>query len=85
MDDVTMCTSNCPISDNCYRYMAEPNKYDQTYSFLESECIPKEYDLFIPYEIKEQNITYTLDDFILDEIKQIKTYRNEGSDYIESN
>ena len=70
MADVTMCTGNCPISDNCYRYMAEPNKYGQTYSYLENECIPNDYDLFVPYKIKEETTNYTLDDFILDEIKK---------------
>ena len=73
MADITMCTGNCSVKESCYRYMAEPNKYGQTYSSLENVCLPT-YSEFIPYEGKENTISYTLDDFIMDEIiKQKKT------------
>ena len=55
MSDICMCTGNCPVSDNCYRYMAIPNTYGQTYSSLESICIPNDYSELIPYEFIEQD------------------------------
>lgn len=67
MQDICMCTGNCPVSENCYRYMAEPNKYGQTYSSLEDVCLSN-YSELIPYENKENKISYTLEDFIMDEI-----------------
>lgn len=70
--DITMCTGNCPISDNCYRYMTNPDSYGQTYSCLEDICIPNNYSMLIPYEIKQNKINYTLEDFILDEIYKSK-------------
>lgn len=55
MSDICMCTGHeCPVRESCYRYMAEPNKYWQTYSCLESICIPNEYAEFIPVEIKKE-------------------------------
>lgn len=74
MPDITMCTGNCPVKENCYRYMAVPNRYGQSYSCLEAICIPNGYSELIPYEknIKEEEnkkiINYTLDDFLLAEI-----------------
>ena len=74
MADITLCTGNCPIKENCYRYMAIPNPYGQTFSCLESICIPNGYSELIPYQKniqKEENqkgINYTLDDFLLEEI-----------------
>lgn len=70
MPDITMCTGNCPVKENCYRYMAEPNKYGQTYSSLEDICLANGYSELIPYEDKEDEnvISYTLDNFIIDEI-----------------
>lgn len=50
MPDICMCTGDCPISDNCYRYTAKPNQYGQTYSCLEDVCIPNDYSEFIPDE-----------------------------------
>lgn len=74
MPDICMCTGKCPVNEYCLRYMGTPNTYTQTYSCLESECIPNDYGLYIPYnksinedEIKS-NINYTLDDFLLEEI-----------------
>lgn len=71
---ICMCTGNCPIKEYCYRYMKEPNQYGQTFSSLESVCIPDDYSEFIPYErnIKkeERKISYTLEDFILDKIRK---------------
>ena len=70
MPDITMCTGNCPVKENCYRYMAEPNKYGQTYSSLEDICLVNGYSELIPYENKEDEnvISYTLDNFIIDEM-----------------
>ena len=70
MPDICMCTGNCPVSENCYRYMAEPNKYGQTYSSLEDVCLSNNYSELIPYENKENKISYTLEDFIMDEIRK---------------
>ena len=50
MSDICMCTGDCPISEYCYRYMADPDLYCQTFSSLESICIPNNYSEFIPYE-----------------------------------
>ena len=50
MADICMCTGNCPISEYCYRYMANPNPYGQTYSNLEDVCIPNDYAELIPYK-----------------------------------
>lgn len=70
MPDITLCTGNCPIKEHCYRYMAEPNKYGQSYSSLEDVCLPNNYSELIPYEEKEGMVNYTLDDFIIDEINK---------------
>ena len=75
MPDICMCTGNCPVSENCYRYMAEPNKYGQTYSSLEDICLPNNYSELIPYEEKDV-VDYTLDDFIMDEINKKKNETN---------
>lgn len=72
MADITMCTGNCPIKEYCYRYMATPNDYYQTYSSLEDICLPNNYSELIPYEEKERRINYTLNDFIMDGMKFIK-------------
>ena len=50
MPDICMCTGNCPVKENCYRYMAIPNPYGQTFSCLESICIPNGYSELIPYK-----------------------------------
>lgn len=77
MPDITMCTGNCPVSENCYRYMAKPNKYGQTYSSLEDVCLPNNYSELIPYENKEENkISYTLEDFIMNEIRKKESETN---------
>lgn len=83
MPDITMCTGNCPVKENCYRYMAEADPFGQSYSMLEEVCIPNGYSEMIPYKksVKEDkinsNISYTLDDFLLDEIH--KTMNNESN------
>ena len=74
--DITMCTGNCPIKENCYRYMAKPNDYWQTYSSLEDICLPNDYSELIPYEENERRINYTLNDFIMDEIRKKKYETN---------
>ena len=77
MADICMCTGDCPISEYCYRYMAEPNLYYQTYSTLEDVCIPNNYSEFIPYEknIGKENIKknrYTLEEYIFEQMKKQK-------------
>ncbi len=33
MADITMCVgTGCPLRETCYRYMAEPNEYRQSFS-----------------------------------------------------
>lgn len=33
MADITMCVgTGCPLCETCYRYMAEPNEYRQSYA-----------------------------------------------------
>lgn len=74
MPDLAMCTGNCPVKENCYRYMATPNPYGQTYSSLEDICIPNDYSEIIPYEYninkeeESRNVDYILGDFLLAEI-----------------
>lgn len=48
MPDITMCWSNnCPRSDECYRAMAKPSKY-QSWSNFEKVCIKdNEYECLI--------------------------------------
>ena len=74
MSDLCMCTGNCPIKEYCLRYMVKPNPYGQTYSCLESVCIPNDYNDFIPYDEsirkEEKRISYTLEDFIMDKIRK---------------
>lgn len=77
--DICMCTGNCPRKENCLRYMGKPDPYGQTYSLLEEVCIPNDYAAFIPYEKninKKQTISYTLDDFIMDEMRKNKSKTN---------
>lgn len=74
MPDLCLCTGNCPVRENCYRYMGKPNPYGQTFSSLEEVCIPNDYSELIPCkdsiikEEKERSIDYTLEDFLLEEI-----------------
>lgn len=75
--DITMCTGNCPVKENCYRYMATPNPYGQSYSMLEPVCLPDGYAEFIPYnknirkEEKEREIDYSFADILLAEIRKL--------------
>jgi hypothetical protein len=77
MPDIAMCTGNCPVSENCYRYMAKPNSYGQTYSMLEPVCMPEDYSELIPYrenikkEEKEREVDYTFADILLAEIHKL--------------
>ena len=73
MPDLCMCTGDCPISEYCYRYMATPNPYGQTFSNLEDVCLPNGYSELIPYRktIKEEKpISYTLEEFILEQVRK---------------
>ena len=66
--DLCMCSGKCPISEYCLRYMGEANPYYQTYSALESVCIPNNYAEWIPYD-ETINHSFILNDFTLNEIK----------------
>lgn len=72
MPDICMCTGDCPISEYCYRYMATPNPYGQTFSNLEDVCLPNGYSELIPYKnkIQEDNKKYTLEEFVLEQIRK---------------
>ena len=36
MPDITMCLNDgCPLRNDCYRFMAEPNEYRQSYARFE--------------------------------------------------
>lgn len=36
MPDITMCTNDeCPLRESCYRYMAKPSEYMQSYAVFE--------------------------------------------------
>lgn len=77
MPDLTMCTGNCPVKENCYRYMATPNPYGQTFSILEPVCLPNGYSELIPYktniqkEEKDREIDYNFADILLAEIHKL--------------
>ena len=80
MSDITMCTGNCPIKEYCYRYMATPNPYGQSFSNLEDVCIPNDYAELIPYRNKikqddEKIEGYSLEDFILNEINKNENFK----------
>ena len=75
MKDICMCTGDCPISEYCYRYMAEPNPQGQSYSNLEDVCLPNNYSEFIYYkknERKHKIKRYTLAEFIFEQMKKQK-------------
>ena len=77
MPDITMCTGNCPVNEFCYRYMAKPNPYWQSYSMLEPVCLPDGYSELIPYnrnikkEEKEREVDYSFADILLAEIHKL--------------
>ena len=77
MPDLCMCAGNCPVSTYCYRYMAEPNPYGQTYSALEEVCIPNDYSEIIPYkyniqkEENEREFDYSFADILLAEMHKL--------------
>ena len=77
MPDITMCTGNCPVKENCYRYMAIPNPYGQSYSMLEPVCLPDGYSELIPYknnihkEENERKVDYAFADVLLAEIHKL--------------
>ena len=59
MPDITLCTGMCPVSENCYRYMAKPNPYRQSWSCFEPVCAKEGYSELIPYREnikKEENL-----------------------------
>ena len=78
MPDIAMCTGNCPVKENCYRYMATPNPYGQTHSKLEEVCLPDGYSELIPYtnniikEEKENEIDYNFADILLAELHKLE-------------
>ena len=76
--DITMCTGHCPISEHCYRYMAEPG-YGQSYSNLEDICLPNDYSEFILYDGSKKlrkKINYALEEFIYEQMQKQKNERN---------
>ena len=78
MPDICMCTGNCPVNENCYRYMAKPNPYGQTYSMLEPVCMSEGYSELIPYrenikkEEKSREVDYNFADILLAEIHKLE-------------
>lgn len=80
MPDLCMCTGNCPISEYCYRYMATPNHYGQTYSNLEDVCLPNKYSEFVLYKEnnkkEEVKVSYTIEEFILEQIRKNNSKTN---------
>jgi hypothetical protein len=54
MADITMCRNNkCKLKDNCYRYIAVPDKYMQSYLMNPRiECENKNYELFVEAKTK---------------------------------
>lgn len=56
MPDITMCSSShCPERNNCYRAMAKPNKYAQSYTNFEYTCNEDSgFNEFIKMNLKEK-------------------------------
>jgi hypothetical protein len=56
MPDITMCVNkNCSESQNCYRFLAKPNRY-QSYSTFENSCNKENnYEYKIELKKKENN------------------------------
>ena len=48
MPDISKCNGEkCPKREYCYRYRATPNKYGQSYSMFEEQCLKNSsYDNF---------------------------------------
>lgn len=74
MPDLCMCTGDCPVKEYCYRYMAKPNPFGQSYSYLEAVCLPNGYSELILYknniqkEEKKKDLDYTFADILLAEM-----------------
>lgn len=76
MSDICMCTGNCEMKESCLRYKKELNPYGQTFSSLESVCVPNNYSEYIPYEDNKKTISFTLNDFIMHEIRKSRSKTN---------
>jgi len=47
MPDITMCMSkDCPKKNECYRSMAKPDKYYQSYADYGKICLENDYKYF---------------------------------------
>lgn len=55
MADIMMCNNqDCPIANNCYRFTAPPDRYDQSYIHNpKSDCEDDNLKLYISNEVNE--------------------------------
>lgn len=59
MPDITMCVNKqCPLGDECYRFMAQPKPQNQSFAFfhsyLDEEDIQWKCNHFIPIKEKDK-------------------------------
>jgi hypothetical protein len=63
MPDITMCNGNyCELANTCYRYKAEPSKYNQSY-FVKPPNINNQCDYYWEMDTK-----LTKDEIDIDEL-----------------
>lgn len=57
MSDITMCRGeDCPIKEQCYRYKATPNEYQQSYFYkIPYDKDKKECDKFWDLDVSLKN------------------------------
>ena len=54
MADISMCTNHeCSLKDTCYRYLAKPNKYWQSY--IKAEPVDNECEFYWKYNKKKED------------------------------
>lgn len=57
MPDITMCMSkDCPKKNECYRYIAKPDKYYQSYADYEKICLENDYIYFCGNNCSKERI-----------------------------
>lgn len=59
MPDISMCKgTSCPIKDSCYRHVAKPNRYLQTYFTTPPIKDRKQCDYYWKIDIVEEEEVY---------------------------
>jgi hypothetical protein len=54
MPDIAMCLhKECELKDKCYRYIAEPHEFRQSYSTFDYPKLGKECSYFMEADVKD--------------------------------